>query len=250
MVKGFLRPRLLNLRSFTRLEQAGLIAGISGLTSAFLTYRAAPPVSSALLESSVATLGAVLGSLVRGLRWRALISRHAVDPNAVVYWSRGDYAKLLEYIEHAAEVDVIGISLRYYLEYILDSPGRFTGKVRRTRILLPGTRDICDGRDYAQGGSPGALWSQLNSTALVIQDLRAAYPRSLSARYFSVQPYFAMTRIDDDIWISPYITAHGRSSPVIAVSRQGSPELYKAFKDHFENIWQRSTETLPDHDEV
>lgn len=218
---------------------------VGALLLAWIVNSANSLPAAVLVNVAVATAAVVVGSVARGLKWRTLIGPYNIDPGAVVYWSRGDYAKLVENAESAAEIDIIGISLQYYIEYIRDYGGDFTRKVGRTRILLPGVREICDGRDQAQGTQIGSLWQSLEYSIEALDQVHNAYPSAIATRFYSVQPYFAMTRIDDDIWVSPYITGFGRSSPVIAVSRQRSPELFKTFSEHFENIWIRSNSDLP-----
>lgn len=188
----------------------------------------------------MALFAAGLGSLARGLQWRRLLGRHAIDPNATVFYERGDYAHIVERITGAEAVDLLGISLWYALEYIKDHSGDYVRRVRHTRILLPATRDICDARDAAQGTEIGGLWAGVKAYHHVLDRVTSQHPTSFSVRFFTMQPYLAMTRVDGRVWVSPYVTLSGRSCPVIAVENEASPELFHTFTSHFNVMWQRS----------
>jgi hypothetical protein len=197
-------------------------------------------MSEVAAGAGVGLLAAGIGSFVRGLQWRRLLSRHAIDPNATVYYERGEYARIVERVVDAHEVDLAGISLLYALEYIKDHLGEYVQHARHTRILLPATRAICDGRDIAQGTEPGGLWNGVMDAHRLLSRIRSQHPSSFSVQYFTVQPYFAMTRVDGRVWVSPYVTMSGRSSPVISVEKERSPELYRTFTTHFQTLWLRS----------
>lgn len=230
----------------SRLESLCFFGAAFTLTGTWITAGSQSALSGVLANVGVALLGTGIGSAARGLQWRRLLGRHAIDPNALVYYERGDYARIVQNVEQAERLDLLGISLSYAIEYIKDNTAEYIRRVDHTRILLPASRAICDGRDEAQGTSPGGLWVGVRDSHKLIRRLIEDHPTSFSVRFFDIQPYCALTRVDDFIWASPYVTLSGRSCPVIALQKKASPELYRTFATHFELMWQRSS---PDHNE-
>lgn len=241
MTRGFLEPRNEPKDLLSRFESVCLVSAAAALTGTGFTAASHSALSGVLANVGVALLGAGAGSIARGLQWRRLLSRHAVDPHALVYYERGDYARIVQHVPHADRVDLLGISLSYALKYIKDNTHDYVRRVRHTRVLLPATREICDGRDVAQGTAAGALWNGMLDSHNLLRQMLEDHPTSFSVRFFSLQPYCALTRVDGLIWVSPYVTLSGRSCPVIAVREGASPELYRTYATHFELMWQRSS---------
>jgi len=208
----FLSPRRVTLIS--RVERWGIVGGVALLLLAW-PANSVGWLSNTLTGAGIAVLGVVAGSLAKDWRWRRLFSRYDVDPAVVVYASRGGYSHIVNNVREARSVDLMGISLAYALEHIRDSHTDFFRRVEHLRILLPAVREICDGRDLAQSSAVGSLWHGMGDAVATIRFLRATYPIAVEARYFSLQPYTALTRVDDDLWVSPYVTKSGGSSPVL-----------------------------------
>jgi hypothetical protein len=245
MIRGYLEPRHRPRDLLSRFELGCFVASASALSGMFLFADVSPGLADILGNVGVSAGGVGVGSVVRGLQWRRLFSRHAVDPHATVFHERGDYGRIVVNVSEAGEIDLAGISLLYVIEYLKDHPAEYTRRVRHTRILLPATKEICDGRDAAQGTEPGGLWAALQDSRRIMARVMAEYPSSFSLRFFAIQPYFAMTRVDGHVWVSPYVNKSGRSCPVIAVEKSRSPELFGTFTSHFEELWKQSS-TIPD----
>lgn len=226
----------------SRLEWISIILGIIAVVLSWLTSSIAW-LSNSLTSAGVALLAAVVGGLLKDWRWRRLLSQQHSDPQVIFYTRRGSYGRIIENVRKAQTVDLMGISLLYSLEYIRDNSSTIFRSISRLRILLPGERSICDARDIAQGSPVGSLWDSLSACRRTLDELCALHPASIQVRYFTIQPYLAMTRVDDRMWISPYITKSGNSSPVFSVDGRRSPTTFGIYQEHYENIWQRSSDS-------
>lgn len=229
-------PRWMQL---SRLEWIALIIGIAAIILSWLTSSIAW-LSNSLTGVGVALLAAVVGSLLKDWRWRRLLTQQYSDPQIIFYTRRAAYGRIVENIHQAENVDLMGISLQYSLEYIRDNSSAFFRSVSSLRILLPGDKGICDARDIAQGSPVGSLWESLSACRRTLDELCTFHPSSIEVRYFTIQPYLAMTRVDDKIWVSPYITKSGNSSPVLSIDRRRSPTTFELYQEHYENVWRRS----------
>lgn len=234
----FLSPRRTALVS--RFEKGGVLAGIVLLLAAW-PISAEGWLSNTLTATGIAVLGLVAGGVAKDWRWRRLFSRYDVDPAVVVYASRGGYSHIVANIDHADYVDLMGISLSYALEHIRDNSQEFFRRVNHLRILLPTEEATCDGRDLAQGSAVGSLWNGRQDAVAAIRALQERHPTAVEARSFRLQPYAALTRVNDDLWVAPYVTKSGGSSPVLAITRARSGKLFRLYADHFEYIWHHDT---------
>jgi len=185
------------------------------------------------------SIAASLVNIFKDRHWQHLLSKN-IDPNVVVFSNRDRYGKLIEEVESAKEIDVMGISLQYTVEYLMDHTDEFSKKIKKMRILLPENNKICDDRDLAQGTEVGSLYATLKKTKTELKFVKEKYPSTFDIRYFLLQPYVAYTRIDDVIWISPYIAKRGRSSPLLKISKKKSPKLFDLYYEHFKTIWEES----------
>ena len=198
-------------------------------------------LANILAGGGVAVLAAVAGAVLKDWRWRRLFSRHKVDPHVVVYARRGAYSTIIEGVDAAGAVDLMGISLQYALEYIGNHTNEFFERIQKVRVLIPTSTEICDARDRAQGTSVGTLAAARKSAEHLLQDLVVRYPMKLEFRRFNLQPYCALTRVDEQIWVSPYLSRTGSSSPVLAIQRDKSPLLFESYLNHFDFVWSHSS---------
>jgi hypothetical protein len=229
------------LSKLSKLEWLGLAGGAVCLPASL--FPQVGKLSDLLLTAGFAAAAAAVGSILKDWRWRTIKRRFGLDPHARVYVRRSatHYHELLRDTEAAAQVDVMGLSLAYLSEYLKDCPKEVMDKMKKPiRILLPGSRSLCDERDAMQGHNAGTLWRTLRSSLKLLNNLKSEYPSLFEVKYYCVHPYFAMTRIDDEIWVSLYVNRTGGSSPVIRVDRRSSEELFAVFQGYFEHIWKDS----------
>jgi hypothetical protein len=233
----------------TRLEKVGSLLGVALVTASLLLASLFGPEISNLLQGlGVASVAAVVGSVLKDWRWRTLAGRYGLDPSVRAYVRRAaaGYSQLLQTIDFARQVDITGISLSYVIEYVCDNPREVMSKIERPiRVLLPGNKRICDDRDTAQGTPVGSLKRDLQGSLDRLGKLRQSYPRLLQVRFFRISPYFAMTRIDDELWVSLYVTKTGSNNPVLKIDQKKSPELFHLFEAHFERVWDDSKSEVP-----
>jgi hypothetical protein len=205
-------------------------------------------LSNTLTGSGVAVLGVVAGWLAMDWRARKRLGHRGLDRAVVVYTSRSRYPELLANVSSAHEIDIVGMSLAYAVDYLRDNARSFFRRVDHVRVLLPGSRAICDERDRAQNAAPGTLWQASRDLLATVVQLQNDYPNSIAVRFFTLQPYGAMTRIDDTVWVAPYITKGGASSPLMVMSRTASEHLFQLYLEHFDRIWtDPGTSHWPDH---
>lgn len=233
MLDSLPRP---SLTLVSRRERYGGILGCALLLAAWPTSGTVW-LANTLTGLGVAILGVVAGWLARDWRARNRLGKKGLDRDVVVYTSRSRYPELLANVSGAREVDIMGMSLAYALDYLRDNSRDFFRRVDTLRVLLPGSRTICDERDRAQNAAPGTLWQASRDLLATVAQLQNDYPNSFEVRYFTLQSYGAMTRVDNIIWFAPYITKGGASSPLIVMSRTGSEHLFRLYLEHFDRIW-------------
>jgi len=188
-------------------------------------------------------LSASLVSIFKDWHWQYLLNKN-IDPNIVVFSCRDKYAKLIEEIESAKEVDIMGISIQYTIDYLVDCTDDVSKKIGTMRILLPGNDKICNDRDLTQGTEIGGLKTKLKHTKIALEKLKQNYPNTFKIGYFLLQPYAAYTRIDDVIWVSPYIAKTGRSCPLLRISKKKSRKIFDLYYDYFETMWPPDPEKI------
>ena len=204
-------------------------------------------LSNTLTGLGIAGMVLVIGRIATGWRGRSAFGKKGLDRGVTVYSSRSHYTEILANISSAHEVDVVGMSLAYALDHIRDNSRDFFRRVEKVRILLPGSESVCNERDRAQNGAPGSLWQTVQDSLATVLRLQAEYPNSISVRFFTMRSYGAMTRVDDTMWVAPYITKSGGSSPVMIMGRSRSQHLFELYTEHFDRIWNDpSTKTQPD----
>lgn len=204
-------------------------------------------LSNTLTGVGVAGMVLVAGRIATGWRGRSAFGKKGLDRGVTVYSSRSHYTEILANITSAHEVDVVGMSLAYALDHIRDNSRDFFRRVEKVRILLPGSESMCNERDRAQDGAPGSLWQAVQDSLATVRRLQAEYPNSISVGFFAMQPYGAMTRVDDMMWVAPYITRSGGSSPVMIIGRLRSEQLFELYRGHFDRIWNDpATTAQPD----
>lgn len=228
-----------SLAAVSRRERFGFILGVALILAAWPAGRVGW-LSNTLTGLGIAVIAAIVAKVVRDLRTRNSLGKSDVDRGVVVYDRRARYTELLGRIAKAGEVDLIGMSLAYALDHLRDNRRDFFRRVDKVRILLPGSKELCDERDRAQNGAPGTLWQAVRDQTATVQLLLHEYPNSVEVRYFTMQSYCAMTRIDDTIWAAPYITKGGGSSPLLVMSDSRSAHLFELYREHFERIWEDS----------
>jgi len=197
-------------------------------------------LSNTLTGLGVAGIGIVLGKLTREWRNRNTAGKRGADRGVAVYDSRARYTELLGSITSAREVDLLGMSLAYAIDYIRDNRRDFFRRVDKVRILLPGSKELCDERDRAQHAAPGTLWQSARDLKATLRLLEEEYPKSISVRFFTMQSYGAMTRVDGTIWAAPYVTKGGGSSPLFVMGQRRSERLFDLYREHFDRIWDDS----------
>jgi hypothetical protein len=200
-------------------------------------------LSNTLTGLGIAGVVAVVAKLTNDWRTRNILSKRGLDRGVVVYDSRARYTELLGHIVDAREVDLVGMSLAYAIDYLRDNGKHFFRHVDKVRILLPGSKELCEERDRAQNGTPGTLWQAARDQVATVRTLLQAYPQSIEVRFFTMQSYCAMTRVDDTIWVAPYVTKGGGSSPLLVISHPRSEHLFEIYREHFERIWEDSDPT-------
>ena len=234
----------------TPIEKAGLLVSLLLLLAAVLSYKSglSTVLSAILINGGTAAFAAVIGSILKDWRDRIFVGRYGIDHHVIVYIRReaSGYPRILENIHSANHVDIMGISLSYFVEYLGDFPQEVARKINTIRILLPKDMKICDDRDAAQGTPKGSLSQNLINCIGILNSVKEKYSKLLDLRFFSIQPYFALIRVDDVVWISQYVTKSGRSCPVLKISRDKSPELFALFEEHFETIWTNSVPEPPE----
>jgi hypothetical protein len=239
----FLEARRLGRMS--RVERTGLSVGVV-LIGGAAAANSVTWLSATSTGFGVALIGAACGSIAKDWRWRRLFSRYRVDAHAVVYVDRAGYGAVLPNIATAARVEIVGISLGYALEYVRDNAPAFFRRVRSIRVMLPAMKVICDERDRVQGSAVGNLWKARGDAVATLTQLMQAYPTQIEVGYLRVTPYAAITRVDDAIWVSPYVHKSGSSCPVLAVTKEWSPVMFALYHDYLDALWTRHT--TPDSD--
>jgi len=243
MLNPFRRARLVGL---SRVERLLCVAGVALLATAWPTAGTAW-VSNTLTGLGIATLGLVVARLAKQRKARNIPPQQAQDRAVAVYPTRSRYNELLEHVAGADHVDVMGMSLAYAMDFLRDHAREFFRRVETVRVLLPGSREICEERDRAQSGAPGTLWQHNVGQLATARQLQRDYPNSIEIRFFTLQPYCAMTRIDETIWAAPYVAKGGASSMLIEIDRDSSPHGFDLYSSHFERIWNDpGTKRWPD----
>jgi hypothetical protein len=230
----------------SRRERYGALCALIVLIAAWPTSGISW-LSNTLTGVGIAGMAVVIGRIATGWRNRSSFGKKGLDRGVTVYGSRSHYTEILANITSANEVDVVGMSLAYALDHIRDNSRDFFRRVEKVRVLLPGSESLCNERDRAQDGAPGSLWQAVQDSLASVRRLQAEYPNSISVRFFTMQPYGAMTRVDDTVWVAPYITRSGGSSPVMIIGRPRSEHLFELYTGHFDRIWNDpDTKAQPD----
>ncbi len=201
-----------------------------------------------LLTISVASFTFVVTNVFRKRMWHLVPFGKGFDPEVLVFPDRDSsgYQRVLDALSDAKRVDMLGISLKYFIEYIRNQPYVVNDKVAKPiRVLLPADREICDERDEVQGSRVGSLADNLEDSLAMLTTIRQAAPELVRVRRFRIHPYFAIIRVDDVLMVSVYLHRTGSGCPVLRISKENSPRVFEAFLGYYDDVWNRLSSPWP-----
>lgn len=186
----------------------------------------------------VGLIGVFCGSLAKEGRLRKLVTGQGLDPKIRVYVDRTQYSSIVRRVDSAKEIDIYGLSLAYVIDFLRDNSDDVFRRIARIRMILPHNEKVCNERDRSQGSAIGSTWRSNLDRHEVVSRLVERYPAQLSVRYSDVHPYCALTRIDNRLFVAPYVTKGGNSSPVLVLDSNDSTRLFNTYRAHFERVWE------------